>query len=292
MDLRLLQRAKQLGVDVHERSIAKALRIQNGEIRGIDVAGVESRAISGIDADLVVDATGRARVLSKLITRSGIGPAKISQNRSASLIAFKTLFRSVDIDPGRCNIFSFPGGYGGLSNIESGLVNLCFLVRTADAQRAGSKPDRILSELIFQNPSARKSLQNAVRQKEWLSAAITGFGKNELNPAAGLLSVGDAAAFNDPFTGSGMLMAFEGAEILAGCMLECRLEPEKLLERYSARFHEKFYLRLRICGALRRLAFVPTLAEAAVVMLGCNRSFAKSVARATRRHSPAAGTDL
>jgi flavin-dependent dehydrogenase len=125
-----------------------------------------------------------------------------------------------------------------------------------------------------------------------LTAAITGFGKNELNPAPGLLSVGDAAAFNDPFTGSGMLMAFEGAEILAGCILETRLEPEKLVERYSARFHEKFYLRLRICGALRRLAFVPTLAEAAVVMLGFNRSFAKSVARATRRHSPAAGTDL
>ena len=44
---------------------------------------------------------------------------------------------------------------------------------------------------------------------EWLSVSLDSFGRHLPVPATGLIAVGDAAAFIDPFTGSGMLMALK-----------------------------------------------------------------------------------
>ena len=61
-----------------------------------------------------------------------------------------------------------------------------------------------------------------------------------LNPAPNLFAIGDAAAFIDPFTGSGMLMALESAEILAEVIAENHFSPEKIAEKYKFRHGGNF----------------------------------------------------
>jgi len=120
--------------------------------------------------------------------------------------------------------------------------------------------------------------------------ALESFGRRELVPCDGLLMVGDAASFIDPFTGSGMLMALESGELAAACVR--RALPQlraggsfaPLATEYRALYRARFAARLRVCSWLRRAAFAPGLAtEAAIAALGASERVRRVLARATRR---------
>ncbi|HEX8638309.1 MAG TPA: hypothetical protein VF692_09620, partial [Pyrinomonadaceae bacterium] len=137
-------------------------------------------------------------------------------------------------------------------------------------------------QVIFQNARARETLRNAAPIFDWLAVSVDGFGVKNLNPAKNLFSVGDAAAFIDPFTGSGMLMALESAEILTDCLTRHRSAPEQIAESYRIAHRDKFQKRLRVCAFLRRAAFVPSFARFAVGALSRSRAARMFLARSTR----------
>ena len=171
---------------------------------------------------------------------------------------------------------------------ESGESNLCFIISAEQVKRCNSDPERVMREMVMKNPRAAHTLAPAVTSSEWLSASWESFGRQSPAPAKGLLAIGDAAAFIDPFTGSGMLMALESGELAAEVILRHRnqLESESLAADYTSAYNEKFYSRLRICSLLRRAAFRPRLTEWGVAIFGASERFRNRVARATR--SPAA----
>jgi flavin-dependent dehydrogenase len=103
-----------------------------------------------------------------------------------------------------------------------------------------------------------------------------------------MLTIGDAAAFIDPFTGSGMLMALE-CGLLAGETIVRHLArlrdsgPFDLLEsEYKKTYLRKFGSRLRTASLLRRAAFVSPLAEAAIIFFSGSTNLRRKLARATR----------
>jgi flavin-dependent dehydrogenase len=136
------------------------------------------------------------------------------------------------------------------------------------------------------NNRAAYSLRDATLSSEWLSVALDGFGRREPVPASGLISVGDSAAFIDPFTGSGMLMALESGDLaakLAGDYLGGHANNwREFAGEYRTRYARLFNSRLRICSYLRNAAFVPGLASAAIFAFGWSNGLTRRVARATR----------
>jgi flavin-dependent dehydrogenase len=100
------------------------------------------------------------------------------------------------------------------------------------------------------------------------------------------LSVGDSAAFIDPFTGSGMLMAFESAAVLAAVINRNRQAPGAIPHSYRVEYDQKFSGRLRICSALRRAAFLPLVPAFAVSFLSVSRRGRGFLANATRSPHP------
>src|SRR5205085_830374 len=98
---------------------------------------------------------------------------------------------------------------GGLSGVERGLSNLCFIVAARDVRERGSDAARVMREVVESNRRAALTLRDVRVESAWLAVALEGFGRFRVAPARCLLSVGDAASFIDPFTGSGMLMALE-----------------------------------------------------------------------------------
>jgi flavin-dependent dehydrogenase len=123
----------------------------------------------------------------------------------------------------------------------------------------------------------------AVPVFDWLAVSVDGFGVKTLNPAPNLLTVGDAAAFIDPFTGSGMLMALESAKVLTESITENRFSPAEIVENYNLNFQQKFHKRLRICALMRRAAFVPNLAKTVISALSLSRVAREILARSTRQ---------
>lgn len=277
MDDVLLRRAAAVGVDI----------LENGNVLGPRtntdvVCGISLRTASGenqFHAPLTIDATGRARILARKTDHS--------PKHKPRLVAFKAHLQHTRVAPGACEIYFYPGGYGGLSSIEGGLSNLCFIVSAEQVKRRHSDPERVMREIVMQNSRAHHTLEQANASSEWLSASWEQFGRRSPVPAKGLLTVGDAAAFIDPFTGSGMLMALESGELAADIIVRHgnKLDAQALASLaadYTRAYRKKFNSRLRICSLLRRAAFNPRLAELGVGIFGASERFRNRVARATR----------
>jgi len=287
MDLRLLEKAKSLGVKVLEETQVVGVLYEDEKICGIKVKN-KSGEIFEIAADLTIDATGRANVLGKLAEKeisrkvAKSQRSKIKDQRS-KLVGFKTHLENVNLEKGVCEIYFFRGGYGGLSYVENGLANHCFLVKSEIVKEFNSDAQQIVEQVIFQNSRARSAMQDARPVFDWLAVSVDGFGAKNLNPAPNLLTVGDAAAFIDPFTGSGMLMALESAEILAQTIAEKSLSFETLAEKYKLLHRQKFQTRLRVCRIMRSAAFAPFLAKTIISVLSSSSAARRILVRSTRQ---------
>lgn len=286
MDHRLLLRAREAGARVLENATASGLLFEDGRVCGVRLK-MDGEVLE-FRARVTIDATGRARVLARRAEQeSDEGQsARDVKDRRAPLVAFKAHLEGARGAGGRCEIYFYRGGYGGLNQVEAGLSNLCFIASARDVRACASDPERVLREVVCQNSRAAWTLREARASSGWLSVALEGFGRRGLVPSDGLLAIGDAASFIDPFTGSGMLMALESGELAAAAV--ARWLPERtesfarLAADYRARYEERFNSRLRVCSLLRRAAFVPRLAEAAMLTLGASDRVRRRLARSTR----------
>ena len=283
MDERLLRRACEAGVTVLEDAQVADLLFEEGEVRGVSLKSAGNQI--SYRAPVTIDATGRARALARRV-----GPHRAKSNR-APLVAFKAHLEGARVAPGACEIYFYRGGYGGLSSIEAGRSNLCFIASARDVRACAADAERVMREIVCQNRRAAHSLANARACSAWLAVTLESFGRHESAPAKGLLTIGDAASFIDPFTGSGMLMALESGEFVAQVIAD-HLETirggrgfEELSEQYRVGYERKFGSRLRICSLMRRAAFVPGLAELAIRFFRTSARLRQSVTRATRGSS-------
>ena len=322
MDFRLLEKARESGVRILEESQVVGLLFKGEEVCGVKTKNGQGEIIE-IRSDLTIDATGRAKVLSRLAekreTRGRGGDAGTRRRgerergregekerelkgrfsglkekltslstqypvlSTRNLVGFKTHLKNVRLPKGRCEIYFFRGGYGGLSYVEDGVANHCFLIKADVVKEFKGDAGKILNEVIFQNKRARKMMRGSETVFDWLAVSVDGFGVKKLNPAKNLISVGDAAAFIDPFTGSGMLMALESARLLSEVIGNENVLPKDIAGEYEILHRRKFRKRLRICSVMRRLSFVPKFARLAIFILSLSEKPREILARSTRQ---------
>ncbi len=280
MDERLLRRAREVGVTVLEDAQVADLLFEDAKVRGISLkCGGEQISYR---APITIDATGRARALARRVE-----PRRTKPNR-APLVAFKAHLADTRVAPGACEIYFYPGGYGGLNSIEAGRSNLCFIASARDVRHCAADAERVMREVVCQNGRAAHTLAHARARSPWLAVTLESFGRHEIAPAKGLLTIGDAASFIDPFTGSGMLMALESGDLVAQIIAD-HLEGvrsgrgfDQLSELYGTAYERKFDSRLRLCSLMRRAAFVPGVAEMAIRFFGTSERMRHFVTHATR----------
>ena len=279
MDNSLLARARSVGVEVYTNTSAASLIIENG--RAVSVLVKNRTGGRSIDTDIFVDATGRSQVLFKLAARA-LGN-KIHPPGAPDLVAFKAHMKGAAGERGRCEIYSFAHGYGGMNFVENDLSNLCFVTRAAAVRGLHGSPAAVIKGLVKQNSRAAETLRNAVPVHDWIAVAINSFGHKQLQAASNVFSVGDAAAFIDPFTGSGMLMALEGSELLAGCIERWFPDVAAVSRNYRDSFLMRFSRRLTFSGLIRHAAYRPAAASLLISALTLNRGLGRLLALSTRQ---------
>lgn len=275
MDEILLRAAEAAGAEVLEETMVTGIDAADGSCGRVLVRG-PSGARFTIPADMFVDATGRSIALARHSGRA------VQRAAPASLIGFKAHLSDTNIAPGRCEIYFFNGGYCGLSTVENGVANCCFLVRSQAVRAAGQDAGAVIETLITQNRRARETLLGARAPHGWLAVTVASFGLGNAAPMSNLFAVGDAAAFIDPFTGSGILMALEGGRILANAIVGNHNDPFAVGRAYGAAAHAAFRRRLAVCSLLRRAAFSPLLPTLVIKLLGPAAGLRRTLARATR----------
>ncbi|HJY27808.1 MAG TPA: NAD(P)/FAD-dependent oxidoreductase, partial [Pyrinomonadaceae bacterium] len=100
MDDVLLRRAQACGVNVIEGATINEPILDAQTVRGVRLKENEYLA------PLTIDATGRARILTKKLNAA-------EPKSKATLIAFKAHLRNTRVAPGACEIYFYPDGYGG-----------------------------------------------------------------------------------------------------------------------------------------------------------------------------------
>jgi menaquinone-9 beta-reductase len=272
MDEILLDRARYAGVVVFEETTAIGLIFDGTRTVGIELRdqGMQKREVF---SPILVDATGRSRMLVKKIHPP--------EHQKPTLTAFKTHLAGAKPKDGVCEIYSYPAGYGGLNSVGE-LTNICFIASAGSVKELGNDPNALMRQLVMQNPRASETLAEAEAVEPWLAVAIERFGTVEPAPLDGVLAIGDAASFIDPFTGSGMLMALESSRLAAGVIQKWPGEPASLRREYLRAYTEKFSTRLRYSNLLRYASRSTHIAEIAVATLNASSYLRTQVARATR----------
>ncbi len=287
MDLQFLNRARSAGVDVLEETSAIGLLFDNEKVCGVRLRDIDRETFE-IKAAVTIDATGRSRILARQIEKNDV---KVQRKR-ADFVAFKTHLKGATVPNGDCEIYAYRGGYGGCNCVEGDRFNLCFIVSTDIAKRHNSDAAEIMEKIVCKNQRAAYSLRNVEVIDDWLAVPIESYGRAELSPAEGLLTIGDAAAFIDPFTGSGILLALESAKIAAEVITNEFAKSENVRSFNSlAREYHNFYSaafdrRLRVCSLLRHAAFMPLLAETVINGLAMSNNLTRRLAKATRLAKP------
>lgn len=279
MDYRLLERARDLGATVYEECRAVDMKTHGARVSNVTFKTVAGEKFE-VEADMVVDATGRPRVLGKLAEN---GKSKAPRKRKIKHIAFKVHYENVALEKGVCEIYFFRGGYGGLNYVENGRVNHCFLIDSKVAREFNGDADRIVENVAIKNERVAIALKHAEKTFDWLAVPVEKFGRQRPNGIENLISLGDAAAFIDPFTGSGMLMALESSGILATAFADYGIAHTKRIKAAFENAHIKATRRrLNVCSVFRHLSFSPALAGFAISSASLSSSLLKRIASLTR----------
>lgn len=153
------------------------------------------------------------------------------------------------------DLYFFDGGYCGVQPVKGAdgepLVNVCALMQ------AGASAT--WDDLFARHPL----LQSRSRQWQPVFSPLSTFPIIFREPrpvSAGMLNVGDAAAFVDPFVGDGIALALRGGNIAARSVLpslrgECTLAAS--LENYIESYRRQLRPVYRSSSLLRRLAGLP-----------------------------------
>lgn len=290
LDNILLERARESGAQCLEGFAVKRCIYEDGTPVGVQAMNLADGKEAQFNGSLIIDASGRnSRLMVSKEERMG-------GKRGSRLYALKVHLEQVSEITDQVELYFFQHGYGGLSRIEDGLVNLCFITDEGSIKEANGDHDMIVRRTIMQNPLACERLAEARVADRWLSAGPLSFGTRRLSHL-GVLALGDASGMIDPFTGTGIQIAMRTGEMAADAVIEFAgdlsdtksIDPqrraflERVIASYQARYEREFGKRMKVAGILRSAAFSPAMANYLATLLGAAPWIARRVLRATRQ---------
>ncbi|MES2660867.1 MAG: hypothetical protein V4689_19735 [Verrucomicrobiota bacterium] len=143
-------------------------------------------------------------------------------------------------------------GYAGLAGVEDGWTNVCGLFRM-DRSIKTAPGDMLTAYLAAGGNSKLAAQLKACEWRENSICAVAGFKLGHQTAMPGFLALGDAVSMIPPFTGNGMSMAFQAAD-LAVLPLAAWSHGEKswqeIVNEIRSRVSRKFKRRLAVAGAL------------------------------------------
>jgi menaquinone-9 beta-reductase len=205
LDGALVERLRSVPVDLREHTRVVDLIVEDGRVVGIRAEDAEQRPLA-VRARVVIGADGRASVVAQRL-----GCRRPHPLRRMALVTYVSgLADCRELG----EIFVDPPDYAILNPIAPDRVNLGLVVPLGHAAPWSGRLHDFLDARVRQLPHLARRLAGATRV-----AAIRARGplahRVSAPPVGGVLLVGDAAGFYDPFTGEGVFTALRSAELAA-----------------------------------------------------------------------------
>ena len=203
LDEALVERVRALPIDFREHVRVTDVLVERGEVRGVVAVDRDGRA-ARLRARLVIAADGRASVVAE---RLGL-----RHGHRLKRMALVTYVSGLDGCRDYGEVFVDPPDYAIINPVAADRGNLSIVVPLAHAAPWSGRLETFFT-------ARAKHLQHLARR---LAGARIVAPVGAMGPLAyevdaprvgGVLLVGDAAGFVDPFTGEGIYAALRGAEL-------------------------------------------------------------------------------
>ncbi len=260
LDRILTDRLRETAADFQERR-----RVTGVILEGDRVVGVEARDGAGrsatLRAPLVIAADGRNSVIAR-----GLG---LVSRHPLQRMALMTYASGVDGLVDRGEIFVDPPAYSIVNPVTPELANLSLVVPLASAVPHRGRLEAFFDARTKQLGHLGARFPGLRRQAPVLALGPLAY---RVAPprAGGVLLVGDAAGFYDPFTGEGIFTALRSAELAARTALEALGgggSSARALAGYERARRRAFRGKARVTRALQFVIARRRLASAAAHLL-------------------------
>jgi menaquinone-9 beta-reductase len=274
LDALLIEQVKSAGVKVFEQHKITDFILDEGCVVGVK-GWDENKTAFYLKSKMVVDAGGRnAAALRKFNLKQ--------EPKSHGKIAFAAHWQGVLLPRAYCYMHVSRPGYTGISSVGDDTSNVVLVV---DRSALGhEKPEAFYHRVLMKNCRRREMLMKGERLEPVRSVESLAF-KVKPVPCGGLVLVGDAMGFIDPFTGEGIYLSLRSSQIAAQVIhagLQNSDFSQKFLSVYNKRRQEEFGGKFLLSRALqglitnrmacnrvmKSLARNPTLAETLAGVIG------------------------
>jgi menaquinone-9 beta-reductase len=219
-------------------------------------------------ADLVVGAFGKRSKLDIQLSRNFI-------KKRSPYVGIKYHARTTH-SPVTIALHNFRGGYCGVSNIEDGKTNICYLTHRDTLKRFGNI-DALEKNVLFENPHLKRIFSEAdfLFEKPEVINEISFETKEPVYNH--ILMAGDAAGMITPLCGNGMAMAIRSAKILSDLIIDHHADKnfshDKLEQVYVRVWRKNFSKRLWFGRQIQNKLFGTTWGSNLGVSLALNSKF-------------------
>ncbi len=182
--------------------------------------------------------------------------------KRTSWLAVKAHYQG-DFDDTLVGLHNFRGGYCGVSKVENGSINICYLAHFKTFKKH-KNIEEYQREIVRQNPHLDKILSGAtmIFEKPLTISQISFAPKTAVENH--VLMMGDTAGLIHPLCGNGMAMAIHSAKLAAEgvtLFLHKKINRAQLENEYRKQWQKNFSGRLRIGRLLGKLLEHAKLAE-------------------------------
>ncbi len=270
LDHFLCNRAQQAGAEIRQQTSVQSVSFKDDHFQ------VTLPQNETVKARLVIGAYGKRARLDKQLARPFI------QQRSP-YIGVKHHVR-VDFPDDVIALHNFPGGYCGISRVEDGRYNVCYLGSRAQLRKYGSI-EAMEEKVLHQNPF----LRNLWRDAEFLfdqPEVINEISFAPKQPVVNhILMSGDTAGLITPLCGNGMAMAIHSAKILSDLIIQhyhpSQFNRSALEDQYASAWKKQFAARLWVGRNAQRLFGAKLSSEIGVQLVKRWHSAARSIMQYT-----------
>lgn len=176
-----------------------------------DMFNVTTKEGNEITAKIVIGAFGKRSNIDVKLDRA------FMKNKSP-FVGVKTHLRG-DFPEDMVALHNFKGGYCGISKVENGNLNVCYLANYKSFQQY-KNIEAFQQEVLYKNPHLKKIFENGVPVFEQpLTISQISF-SNKTRVENHILLCGDAAGMIHPLCGNGMAMAIHSAKIVSELLID------------------------------------------------------------------------
>lgn len=264
----LYEKAKAAGVEFY-------LQEEAGKIQFEDNAFHVHTSVRRLNADIVIGAFGKRSKIDVHLKRSFI------QKRSPYVGVKYHIFTDHPHD--LIALHNFNGGYCGISNVEDGKTNLCYLTHR-DNIRKFKNIDEMESVILHQNPFLKNIFSNSEFLFDKPETINEISFETKLPVEDHILMTGDAAGMITPLCGNGMAMAMHSSKILSDQVIRYIKQNDaraKLEKSYMHVWNTHFRKRLWFGRQVQNLFGNRTASSLAVSLAVHIPIIAKMIVRGT-----------